>query len=61
MNKRIGLLVGVSALCVAGVVGGQEVILNMVANKVIAKYQNASCDSCGSKRVSPSRRKSKKP
>jgi hypothetical protein len=44
MNKRIGLLVGVSALAVAGVVGGQEVILNMVANKVIAKYQNASCE-----------------
>jgi hypothetical protein len=44
MNKRIGLLVGVSALCVAGIVGSQEMILNMVANKVIQKYQSASCE-----------------
>ncbi len=44
MNKRLYLAVGVSALCVAGIVGSQEMILNMVANKVIQKYQNASCE-----------------
>jgi len=44
MNKRVSLVVGVSALCVAGIVGRQEMILNMVANKVIQKYQSASCE-----------------
>ncbi len=44
MNKRVYLLVGVSALCVAGFAGGQGRILDMVANKVIGKYQSASCE-----------------
>ena len=44
MKKRVYLFVGVSALCVAGFAGGQGMILDMVANKVIAKYQNASCE-----------------
>jgi hypothetical protein len=44
MNKRISIWVGVSALGVAGIVGGQEMILNMAANKVITKYQTASCE-----------------
>jgi hypothetical protein len=44
MKKRIPVIVVVSALCIAGIAGGQEVILNMVANKVIQKYQSASCE-----------------
>jgi hypothetical protein len=44
MNKRIGLLVGVSALGVAAIAGGQGMIMDMVANKVIQKYQGASCE-----------------
>ena len=44
MNKRISIWVGVSALGVASIVGGQEMILNAVANKVIGKYQSASCE-----------------
>ena len=44
MNKRIVGSVAVAALLVAGVVAGQGRILDMVANKVIAKYQNASCE-----------------
>jgi hypothetical protein len=44
MNKRIGLLVGVSALGVAAIAGGQGMIMDMVANKVIQKYQSASCE-----------------
>ncbi len=44
MNKRICLALGVSALCVTGIVGSQEMILNMVAQKVIAKYQGATCE-----------------
>ena len=44
MKKRIPALVVASALCVAGISGGQEMILNMVANKVIQKYQGATCE-----------------
>ena len=44
MNKRVSLVVVVSALGVAGVVWGQGMILDMVANKVITKYQNSSCE-----------------
>jgi hypothetical protein len=44
MNKRVYLLAGVSALCAAGIAGGQGMIMDMVANKVIQKYQGASCE-----------------
>lgn len=44
MNKRVFLFVGVCALCAAGVAIGQGRILDMVADKVIGKYQSASCE-----------------
>jgi hypothetical protein len=44
MNRRIRLLVVAIALGAAGIAGGQEMILNMVAQKVIGKYQNATCE-----------------
>ena len=44
MNKRVSLLVVASALCVAGIAGGQGRIMDMVADKVINKYQSASCE-----------------
>ena len=44
MNKRISLLVVVGALCVAGIAGGQGRIMDMVADKVINKYQSATCE-----------------
>ena len=44
MNKRVSLLVVVCALCVADVAAGQGRILDMVANKVIQKYQTSSCE-----------------
>ncbi len=44
MNKRVSLLVIVLALCGAGVAAGQGRILDMVANKVIQKYQTSSCE-----------------
>jgi hypothetical protein len=37
----IGLAVGAT---VAGTVGAQYMIMDMVANRVIQKYQNASCE-----------------
>jgi hypothetical protein len=44
MNKRTCLFVAVSALCVAGLAAGQGMILDMVADKVITKYQSATCE-----------------
>ena len=44
MNKKVSLLVVASALCVAGIAGGQGRIMDMVADKVIQKYQSASCE-----------------
>ncbi len=44
MKKRTWLLVGVSAALFAGVAGAQGPILDMVSNKVIQKYQSATCE-----------------
>jgi hypothetical protein len=44
MNKRMSVLVVVAAACAAGLAAGQGAILDMVANKVIGKYQSASCE-----------------
>ena len=53
MDKRICALVGVSALGVAAIAGGQGLILDMVANKVIQKYQSATCEQLWEKRGQP--------
>ena len=44
MNKRVSVVVVAAALCAAGIVGGQGRIMDMVADKVIQKYQSASCE-----------------
>jgi hypothetical protein len=44
MKKRIHLLVVVCALSATSIVVGQGRIMDMVANKVITKYQTASCE-----------------
>ena len=46
MSKRIVSLAALAAaaVVVAGAVGGQGMILDMVANKVVTKYQNATCE-----------------
>jgi hypothetical protein len=44
MKIQVGLSIGIAALCVAGLAGGQGRILDMVAQKVIGKYQSASCE-----------------
>ena len=44
MNKKVGLVVAALALIAVGTAGGQEMILNMVAQKVIGKYQSATCE-----------------
>ena len=53
MDKRIGVLVGVSALGVAAIAGGQGMILDMVANKVVQKYQSSSCEQLWEKKGQP--------
>jgi len=53
MNKRVYLLVAVCALCAAGIAGGQGLILDMVANKVIGKYQNATCEQLWQQKSQP--------
>ena len=42
MNKRGYLVVGVAALAAAGIAIGQGRIMDMVADKVVSKYQNAT-------------------
>ncbi len=54
MNKRIvGMLVGASVLGVTAIAGGQGMIMDMVANKVIGKYQNASCEQLWAQKGQP--------
>ena len=44
MNKRISVGVVAVALCAAGLAGGQGMLMDMAVNKVIQKYQGASCE-----------------
>ena len=44
MSKRAVSFAVLAALAIAGGVAGQGRILDMVANKVVTKYQNASCE-----------------
>jgi len=53
MNKRITVLVAVSALGVAGIAASQGMILDAGANKVIAKYQGSSCEQLWAQKNEP--------
>ncbi|MGO4391329.1 hypothetical protein AB4Z46_08245 [Variovorax sp. M-6] len=53
MNNRIVLSVVAPALCVAGLAVGQERILDMVASKVIGRYQSSSCEELWVKKSQP--------
>ena len=53
MNKRGYLVVGVSALCAAGFAIGQGRIMDMVADKVINKYQSATCEQLWQQKSEP--------
>jgi hypothetical protein len=44
MKKSFGLAIFVSALVFAGAVAAQGMLVDAAADKVIAKYQAASCD-----------------
>ena len=53
MNKRVSLVVLASALGVAGIAAGQGRILDMVANKVITKYQTSTCEQLWQQKSQP--------
>jgi len=53
MSKRIAVVVVATALCAAGPAGGQGRIMDMAANKVIQKYQSASCEQLWQQRGQP--------
>ena len=53
MNKSIGLTVGISALFVAGAVSAQGMLLDVAADKVIKKYQTATCDELKAQKKDP--------
>jgi hypothetical protein len=53
MNKKTGLLLVVGALGVAGVAVGQGRIMDMVADKVVSKYQSASCEQLWQQKGAP--------
>jgi phosphoenolpyruvate-protein kinase (PTS system EI component) len=44
VNRSIGMVVGILALIVAGAASAQGMLLDAAADKVILKYQTATCD-----------------
>ena len=53
MKKSIYFLAPLAALAVAGAVGGQGLIMDMVANKVVTKYQTATCEQLWQQKSEP--------
>ena len=53
MNKSIGITVGISALIVAGAASAQGMLLDVAADKVIKKYQTATCDELKAQKKDP--------
>jgi hypothetical protein len=59
MNKSIGAAVFASAWIVAGAVAAQGVLVDAAADKVIKKYQAASCDQLKAQKAEPPSEKEK--
>ena len=53
MNKSIGITVGISAVIVAGAASAQGMLLDVAADKVIKKYQTATCDESKAQKKDP--------
>jgi hypothetical protein len=53
VNKLIGVAVGISALVVAGAASAQGMLLDLAADKVIKKYQTATCDELKAQKKDP--------
>jgi replication initiation and membrane attachment protein DnaB len=59
MRKSIGVAVFVSALIVAGAVAAQGMLLDAASDKVIKKYQAATCDQLKAQKNEPPSEKEK--
>ena len=59
MSKSIGAVVCVAAVIVAGVVAAQGVLVDAAADKVIKKYQAATCDQLKAQKSEPPSAKEK--
>jgi hypothetical protein len=53
VNKSIAAAVMISALVIAGAVSAQGMLLDFAADKVIKKYQTATCDELKAQRKEP--------
>jgi hypothetical protein len=53
VNKAIGIAAGISALIVAGAASAQGMLLDAAADKVIKKYQTATCDELKAQKKEP--------
>ena len=53
MRKITGVAVGISALIVAGAASAQGMLLDAAADKVIKKYQTATCDQLKTQKNEP--------
>jgi hypothetical protein len=59
MSKSIGAAAFVSALIVAGAVAAQGMLVDAAADKVIKKYQAATCDELKAQKAEPPSEKEK--
>ena len=59
MNKATGIAVGISVLILAGGAAAQGMLLDFAADKVITKYQTASCDELKTQKKDPQSEKEK--
>jgi hypothetical protein len=59
MSRSIGVVVLVSASFVAGAVAAQGVLVDAAADKVIKKYQAATCDQLKAQKLEPPSEKEK--
>ena len=53
MSRRVVSFMVVAALLIAGGVAAQGMIMDIVANKVIQKYQNATCEQLWQQKAEP--------
>jgi hypothetical protein len=59
VNRSIGMVVGISALMVAGAASAQGMLLDAAADKVITKYQTATYDELKAQKKQPATDKEK--
>jgi hypothetical protein len=53
VNKSISIAVGIAILIVAGAASAQGMLLDAAADKVIKKYQTATCDELKAQKKEP--------